>query len=150
MEATNETTITETMERNKELVLRFYGTSEEGVRRDLLAPDMVGRAPGIPPFGRDGFLQGIAELTEAFPDGTYTNDDIIAEGDKVVTVGRFRGTHLKPFHGAPPTGKPVTFAAVHVDRLSNGRIVEHLRISTPDDPLPASRHARGASPKVGA
>ena len=123
-------------ERNKELVLKFYESANDALRGDLLAADMVGRSPGVPPFGRDGFLQGIAELTEAFPDGTYTNDEIIAEGDRVVTVGRFRGTHLKPFHGAPPTGKPVTFVAVHVDRVTHGQIVEHLRISAPDEAPP--------------
>lgn len=131
-----------TEERNKELVLRFYTTVDPEVRRDLLAPDMEGRAPGAPPFGRDGFLRGIAELFDAFSGGTYTNEDIVAEGNKVVTVGRFRGTHTKPFHGQPPTGKLVTLVAVHVDRVANGKIVEHLRISLPDE--------APAPPKVGA
>lgn len=119
-------------ERNKEIVLGFYLAKDHEAQRERLAPDMVGRSPGVPPFGRDGFLRGIAELWEAFPDGTYTNDEIVAEGDKVVTVGRFQGTHLRPFHGLAPTGKPVTFVAVHLDRVADGKIVEHLRISVPD------------------
>ena len=132
-------------EKNKELVLTFYATRDNEVRRNLLAPDLVGRSPGVPDFGRDGFLQGITELMEAFPDGTYTNEDIVAEGDKVVTVGRFRGTHQRPFHGAPPTGTPVTFVAVHVDRITDGRIVEHLRISLPEEKV-ASGPARASGP----
>lgn len=128
---------TDQTERNKEIVLKLYTAKDPTTQRDLLSPDMVGRSPGVPPFGRDGFLQGITELFGAFPDGTYTNDEIVAEGDKVVTVGRFRGTHLKPFHGAPPTGKRVTFVAVHVDRVLDGKIVEHLRVSAPDAPTKA-------------
>lgn len=140
METQNVVEEREREERNKELVVRFYTTTDERVRRDLLAPDMVGRSPGMPPFGRDGFLRGIAELFDSFSGGTYTNEDVVAEGDKVVTVGRFRGMHTKPFHGQPPTGQPVVFAAVHVDRVVNGKIVEHLRISTPDGaPAPTVR-----------
>lgn len=138
---------TSQMEKNKVLVLAFYESANSTLRADLLAPELVGRAPGMPPFDRDGFLAGIAELKDAFPDGVYTNEEIVAEGDKVVTVGRFRGTHLKPFHGMPPTGKPVTFVAVHVDRVANERIVEHLRVSTPDaaQPAGARRPASGAN-----
>lgn len=150
MQSPKSTTRVDQREKNKELVLAFYESANDGLRRDLLASDLVGRAPGVPPFGREGFLRGIAELTEAFPDGTYTNDDIIAEGDKVVTVGRFRGTHLKPFHGMPPTGKPVTFVAVHVDRVADGKIVEHLRVSTPDEPTSGARATPTAPGKAGA
>lgn len=135
-------------ELNKALVLKFYESANQELRRDLLSPDLVGRSPGVPPFGRDGFLRGIADLTDAFPDGVYTNDEIIAEGDQVVTVGRFHGTHLKPFHGAPPTGKPVTFVAVHVDRVANGKIVEHLRVSAPDGSASSRSGVRGDSQKA--
>lgn len=134
MDATTESSIMSDTEHNKAIVLNFYLAKDHATQRDLLAADMVGRSPGVPPFGRDGFLRGIAELREAFPDGTYTNDEIVAEGDKVVTVGRFRGTHLHAFHGQAPTGKPATFVAVHVDRVANGKIVEHLRVSAPDAP----------------
>lgn len=141
MQSASKLTTKEETEKNKALVLAFYESANTTLRGDLLAADLEGHAPGVPPFGREGFLRGIAELTEAFPDGTYTNDEILAESDRVVTVGRFRGTHLKPFHGMPPTGKPVTFVAVHVDRVANGKIVEHLRVSAPDAPQFAARPA---------
>lgn len=145
MQAIKSPTPEDRTERNKALVVAFYESANHELREDLIAAELVGRAPGVPPFGRDGFLRGIEELTEAFPDGSYTNDEVIAEGDRVVTVGRFRGTHTKPFHGMPPTGRPVTFVAVHVDRVVNGKITEHLRISTPDDPQPAP-HSSPAAP----
>src|SRR5438309_1292797 len=100
------------IERNKAIVLKFYGEHDLKVQGDLLAPEFVGRAPGVPRFDRAGFLRGLAELYDAFPDGGYVNDNIVAEGDQVVTVGRFQGTHTGAFHGMPATGKRVTLTAV--------------------------------------
>jgi len=120
-------------EHNKAIILRFYGTKDLNVQRDLLAPNFVGRAPGVPRFDRDGFLRALGDLYAAFPDGHYTNDEIVAEGDKVVTVGRFQGSHTGPFHDMPATGNRVILTAVHVDRLADGKIVEHLRMSDPTE-----------------
>src|SRR5437870_12517644 len=64
------------IERNKAIVLKFYGEHDLKVQGDLLAPEFVGRAPGVPRFDRAGFLRGLAELYAAFPDGRYVNDNI--------------------------------------------------------------------------
>ncbi|MCB0061532.1 MAG: ester cyclase [Caldilineaceae bacterium] len=64
----------------------------------------------------------------AFPDCHDTIDDLIAEGDKVVVRWTMRGTHLgewpAPWGPIPPTGKPVTFSAIHIFRFADGKIVE--------------------------
>jgi predicted ester cyclase len=57
------------------------------------------------------------------------NELTIAEDDRVVTVGTFYGTHTGPFQGIAPTGKKIATMVVHIDRVSDGKIVEHLRIS---------------------
>jgi predicted ester cyclase len=114
---------------NKELVLKFYAEARGGSQEDLLAPDFVGSSSGVPQFNREGFLRALSQLYAAFPDGYYVNDDVIVEGDKVVTLGRFLGTHKGEFHGIPATGKRVTITSVHIDRVSKGKIVEHLRIT---------------------
>jgi predicted ester cyclase len=36
------------------------------------------------PFGREGDRQRMLAMLDAFPDGQYRIDDLIAEGDKVV------------------------------------------------------------------
>src|SRR3989454_2716658 len=134
------------IERNKAIVLEFYGEQGLKVQGDLLAPEFVGRAPGVPRFDRAGFLRGLADLSDAFPDGRYVNDNIVAEGDQVVTVGRFQGTHTGAFHGMPPTGRRVTLTAVHVDRVAGGKIVEHLRMSDPNELLEQIQPNVSASP----
>lgn len=63
-----------------------------------------------------------------FPDCVDTIDDLIAEGDKVVVRWTARGTHLgewlAPWGSIPPTGKPVTFSAIHIFRIADGKIAE--------------------------
>ena len=50
----------------------------------------------------------------------------IAEGEWVVTCAKACGTHLGGnWLGMKPTGKRVEIYAVNVDRVVNGRIVEH-------------------------
>ena len=134
------------IERNKAIVLKFYGEQDLKIQGDLLAPEFVGRAPGVPRFDRAGFLRGLADLYAAFPDGRYVNDNIVAEGDQVVTVGRFQGTHTGAFHGMPATGKRVTLTAVHLDRIAGGKIVQHLRMSDPTELLGQIQPNVSASP----
>jgi len=43
----------------------------------------------------------------------------------VVTVYSVTGTFKEEWFEMQPTGKPITFFGVNVDRLENGKIVEH-------------------------
>jgi predicted ester cyclase len=116
------------LQENKRLVEQFYEEANEKIREDLISPNFSGRAPGIT-FDRESFIRSLSGFIKAFPDGRYTNDYSVAEGDRVVTVGTFSGTHLGEFQGVAPTGRKVSVLVVHVDRISEGKIVEHLRIS---------------------
>jgi len=53
-----------------------------------------------------------------------TVEDVIAEGDKVVTRWTIRGTHRGEFMGQPPTGKQVTWSGINITRLVAGKAVE--------------------------
>jgi predicted ester cyclase len=59
-----------------------------------------------------------------FPDMHSAEEDIIAEASKVVTRRTFRGTHQGTFMGIAPTGKTVTFTAIFIAYLTNGKIEE--------------------------
>lgn len=43
--------------------------------------------------------------------------------------GAFTGTQRQELLGIPPTGKRVTFAVVQVERLGDGKIVEHWTLA---------------------
>ena len=110
-------------ERNKALVR----DSIERVWRDrrledlgeLLAADFVdhGALPGTPP-GPAGFAAGVQQILATFPDAVSRVDDMIAEGDRVVTHWTMSGTHQ-------PSGKPIRFAGVTIARICGGKIAEH-------------------------
>jgi predicted ester cyclase len=59
-----------------------------------------------------------------FPDFRVTIDDMIAEGDRVVSRWTVRGTHQGELMGNAPTGNQVTFTGYLFDRISGGKIEE--------------------------
>jgi steroid delta-isomerase-like uncharacterized protein len=61
----------------------------------------------------------------AFPDGHWHEEDLFAEGDRVVGRYILRGTHQGEFFGIPATGKSISVSNVHIFRLSDGKIIEH-------------------------
>jgi len=60
----------------------------------------------------------------AFPDLTYTVEDVIAEGDKVVQRQTAHGTMTGALQGMPATGKSATWTETHIIRFENDKIVE--------------------------
>jgi len=75
--------------------------------------------------GVEAARQTAAARREAFPDLTYTIEDQIAEGDKVATRFRARGTHLGELAGRAPTGKEVGVRGINMCRIEGGKIAEH-------------------------
>jgi predicted ester cyclase len=56
---------------------------------------------------------------------TVTVEDVIAEGDKVVTRVTLRGTHQgETEEFGPPTGRQVELKGITISRIEGGRIVE--------------------------
>jgi predicted ester cyclase len=59
-----------------------------------------------------------------FPDITVTIDDQLAEGDRVMTMATFRGTHTGDLLGLPPTGKRMEYTIVQVATYADGKIID--------------------------
>lgn len=60
----------------------------------------------------------------AFPNITYTLDDLFFSGDRGVWRGHWRGTQRGPWQGIAPSGKTAEWTAVIIGRLENGKLVE--------------------------
>jgi steroid delta-isomerase-like uncharacterized protein len=60
----------------------------------------------------------------AFPDLRLEVEDQIAEGDRVVTCLRMRGTQKGPLLGIGASGQPINVNGIRVDRLDDGKIAE--------------------------
>ena len=92
---------------------------------EYFATDVIVHTPGgQEAHGLEEGKQLFVNMWRAFPDHYETIDDIIAEGDKVVTRGRWRGTHQGEFRGIAPTGKQVTLKSITIYRIGGGKIVE--------------------------
>ena len=119
-------------EENKELIRRFFKILQQEVwpsgnvqpAAALLAPDWVYHDPSTPLRGHEGFQQLITMYRTAFPDGQFTIEDLVAEGDKVLTRFTARGTHTGELLGIPPSGKAVEFSVLSLVRIEAGKIAE--------------------------
>jgi steroid delta-isomerase-like uncharacterized protein len=117
------------IEENKALVRRFYQEIDRGdldAMDELVAEDYINHSPPpypVPP-GREGLKRAFQLSWDATP-GYHQIEDMIAEGDKVVTRLTAHGTHVGELAGIPPTGHTVTMTAIAIHRIADGKIVEH-------------------------
>jgi steroid delta-isomerase-like uncharacterized protein len=117
------------IEENKALIRRFYeevfNNKNPVALDDFYAPDHLDHTlpPGLP-VGPEGTRQAIAMMLEGFPDLQVTIEDMIAEGDKVVTRFTTHGTQRGQLGGIPPTGKQVAVSTIEITRIADGKIVE--------------------------
>ncbi|MFN3431986.1 MAG: ester cyclase [Candidatus Sericytochromatia bacterium] len=72
-------------------------------------------------------------LRQAFPDGAYAIEDVIADSDKVVLRVTFTGTHGGAFRGSGPTLRRVRVTGVHIFRCEGARILEHWAMESHRD-----------------
>ena len=119
-------------ESNKAVVQRFRDALDAGDldgAMAVFAPNAVVYMSSAPePLSMEGFKQLGELLLSAFAGGRSTVEDMIAEGDKVVSRLTFRGAHTGDMMGIPPTGKSVAISEIIIDRLADGQIVESWRL----------------------
>lgn len=84
---------------------------------------MHGGPPGLPP-GPDG----LRKLFRTFGDidQTWTIEDVIAEGDRLVVRATNRCLQ-ESFLGVPSHGRWQTFSAIFIHRIADGKIVATWR-----------------------
>jgi predicted ester cyclase len=120
-------------EDNKALVRRFVDEVQSEGNIDLIdeicSPEFVNHSapPGLP-ADRKGIKILTTMFKGAFPDSYFTVEDMIAEGDRVVTRKTFHGTHEGEFMGIPPTGRRVSTELIDIVRIVDGRVVEHWSV----------------------
>jgi steroid delta-isomerase-like uncharacterized protein len=119
---------------NKAIVRRYWGVWEEGntdLVDELLAPDYFNHTPASPdqPTGPEGVKEVVSMFRNAMPDLKVVIEDMIAEGDKVAVRYTLEGTHESELFGVPPTGQRLSIKSISVERVSDGKIREHWRIT---------------------
>jgi steroid delta-isomerase-like uncharacterized protein len=113
-------------EENKALARRSWESVENpDTLGEVYAPDVVWHNPEGDIQGIEEAKQFVAMFETAFPDISATVEDVVAEGDKVVSRVTIRGTHqgeVEEF--GPPTGRRVEVQGLSLHRIEDGKIVE--------------------------
>jgi steroid delta-isomerase-like uncharacterized protein len=92
---------------------------------ELVEPNAVIRTPlPIEATGAQLAKEVFGRLLRAYPDLHITVEDLIEEGDKIVSRNVVTGTHQGEYMGLPPTGKSVTYNEIFIVRFAGGRIAE--------------------------
>jgi predicted ester cyclase len=77
------------------------------------------------PIGIDGAREHIVGVRKTYPDLKLSIDSQIAENEWVVTSYTMTGTHAGEWMGIKPTGRRLEVTGVNIDKVIDGRIVEH-------------------------
>jgi steroid delta-isomerase-like uncharacterized protein len=115
---------------NKAVVRRFIEEVQNNrdwqAYDELNATDFVNLSapPGVP-ADREGGKLYLQAFAAAYPDLHIEVDEMVAEGDLVVTKKTMTGTNAGEFAGMPATGRRVSLQYVDFLRLRDGQIVEH-------------------------
>lgn len=115
---------------NKEFVKYFYETVVTENLLDKLpnyvSEHCVQRVGNDTVFlGIDGMKQHLLALKRTYPDYTMKIIRQYADGEYVISEFVMRGTHAGEFLGIAPTNKALEITGVDIDKVIDGKIVEH-------------------------
>src|SRR5664279_1275880 len=123
-------------ERNKALVLQMYEEVWNKGNLDFIKAVVSSGFKDHPPTrffevpirGQEALYEEATQFRAGMPDLHDQMIRIVAEGDRVMYVGRITGTHTQPFFNFQPTNKKVSVLGINDFRLENGRVVERWGI----------------------
>jgi steroid delta-isomerase-like uncharacterized protein len=114
------------IEENKKIARDFFeqiwNQGDEGAIDRFIAENATGNDPKFG-VGRESFRLQWRRWQEAFPDINFAIEEIVAEGNIVVTRWHLTGTHKGEFLGKPATGNKIAIDGVSIDRIENGMVI---------------------------
>jgi len=113
----------EVEEQNKELareVWEEWGKGEFEAFKELLAPDNACYFPSrsTKPMSREETIEMGKMLRKAFPDISWSMEELIATEDKIIIRFIERGTHEGEFMGIPATGNKYEISGIWISRIT--------------------------------
>ena len=115
---------------NKDIIKHFYEVIvSENLLDELhkyISEDCVQRVGEKAYFiGIEGMKQHLLAVKQTYPDYTLKIIHQYTDGDYVISEFIMRGTHKGDFLGITPTNKVLEITGVDIDRVVDGKIVEH-------------------------
>lgn len=118
------------MKENKEIIKYFYEVIVSGNRLEELPKYIsenciwkLGRK--VDSVGLNGMKQHLRTTRKTYPDYIIQIICQYSDGDYVISEFIMQGTHRGEFAGIKPTNKQLLFTGVDVDKVRDGKIVEH-------------------------
>ena len=113
----------------KRIYAEFINQGNEAVFDELVDANIIENEelPGFEP-NFEGIKQFFRMFRSAFPDLHFQVDELIAADDKIVAQVTITGTHQGTFMNMPSTGNKISYKAIDIFRLINGKVVEHWGI----------------------
>jgi len=103
-----------------------YNEREEQREADARGAGYIAHAPGEPaPLDSEAWTEMLAGYSTGFPDIRLTVEEVAADEHMVAARITFTGTHTGEFQGLPPTNRKVAFESVEINRVVDGKVVEH-------------------------
>jgi predicted ester cyclase len=117
---------------NKALTRRFYEQALNGRQAHVIDEIAAAGYDEHDPLpgqgkGREGLKNRVNMLVEGLAP-TFTIEDLIAEGDRVVVRWTNSGRHVGDFLGAAPTDRPYAIAGIDIYRVQDGQLAEHWHV----------------------
>ena len=108
-----------------EPIYRATETGEVSLLDAAVTDDVIEHPlnPGQVP-GRDALKQTFGGFHLIVPDLRLTVEDMIAAADKVAVRSSMRGTPAGEYLGVPANGRPLSFTAIDIWRIADGRAAE--------------------------
>lgn len=122
------------LEKNKEIVSKFNYEFIQGKNLQVFEETVHAEftnhnaPPGSANASKEGLLQLMEVMRQAFPDLEVKIHMQVAEGDLVTTYKTFQATHKGTFMGIAPTNKRVAFDVIDIIRIKDGKTIEHWGI----------------------
>ena len=76
-------------------------------------------------IGIDGMKQHLIDVRQTYPDYTIKINQQYTDGNYVISEFVMKGTHKGEFIGITPTNKILEITGINIDRIENGKIIEH-------------------------
>jgi steroid delta-isomerase-like uncharacterized protein len=120
---------------NKQIIQSYFNEvwnkGNVDVLDELLSKDYINHTPSTPnpPKGAIGLKPIVLAIRKGFPDLHYEIKEIIATKDRAIARVVMTGTQTDTLFGIPPTGKHIEVNQINIEKIENGKIVEHWRVT---------------------
>lgn len=134
----------------RRIPLEAFAQGRVEILDEVLAEDYVVHVLPAEGVGGADVLAGlIGRLRAAFPDLSYTVDDIVASGSTVAMRATASGTQTGQLQSLAPTGRRAKWTEMHFLRFDDaGRVVEHWGVADEFQALQQLGVAAHAMPTV--